>query len=89
MNDSRVRTQVVELLAYLDMSRSDFASRPRRLVHLEGGRPFTAAESALANSATPDEIAAAQRLAAAAAEREQRKTADYARAMELMSAVPG
>lgn len=85
----RPRPEVVELLAYHHPQLSDFSAKPWNLYHLDDARPFTPAEAAIANSATPDEVLAAQRLALAQQTREQRKYKDLRRAMELLALVPG
>jgi hypothetical protein len=84
----RLRHNVVELLVSHHATLSDFSVRPWRLFH-ENGKPFTPAESALANSATPDEVVAAQKLALAGQAREQRKYEDLRRVTELLAMVPG
>lgn len=62
---------------------------PGRWVHEGTGEPFTSQESALANSATPAELATALRLAAASFEHFARKRDDLARVMQLVASVPG
>lgn len=79
----RIRPQVVDLLADHHGTRSDFTRRPWRLAHADG-RPFTPAESALANSATPAEVAAAQQLALASVRHLARRQAGLQRLQELL-----
>jgi len=85
----RVRPEVVELLAYHHPGLSDFTSWPWTKLHHLDGRPFTAEELALANSATVEEAVAAQRLAAAVRDRAEGKRAVLLRLQELLTTVPG
>ncbi len=74
MAGRRIRPDVVDLLVDHDADASDFSCKPWRLVHADG-RPFSARESFLANSATPAETQAALRLALAATARYAREAA--------------
>lgn len=79
----RIRPDVVALLADQKAGASDFSGRPWRLVH-EDGRPFTPAENGLANTATPDEGRAAQRLLLAGMARQGEQFRTRTRLLELL-----
>ena len=80
------RPGVVDLLADVDYAQADTSSWPwQRLVHLDSGEPFTAAEVAIVAGANMPELVAALKLEKAVERRINAKLADLRRLHALTS----
>jgi len=81
-----VRPGVVDLLADVDYAQADTSSWPwQRLVHLDSGEPFTAAEESTVATANEPELVAAHELARATERRLRGRLADLQRLQALTS----